>query len=133
MIFKMLNKIIVPTFLLVVLLLGECEAGETKRHITLAILPCYDVIMIFKKFHPLTTYLKDRTGYDVRIVVPTELEAIKSAIQAEEVDFIFQDVHTYLQLENLLDKDAIIQTIGREGTAVQQGVIIVRKDSGIRM
>ena len=49
-------------------------AGETHKYVTIAVLPCSNIEVTFKKFYPLITYLKNKTGIDVRLLVPANFE-----------------------------------------------------------
>lgn len=106
-------------------------AEKVKKHIKIAVLPCSDVEMTFKKFHPLITYLKQQTGFDVEIMVPRDDAEFEWAIKNGDIDFALQDFHTYIRLARLYKKDALIRALTREGETSQRGAIIVRKDSSI--
>jgi phosphonate transport system substrate-binding protein len=103
-------------------------AGE---QVTLAILPCTDVVMTFKKFQPLISYLKQQTRLDIRLVVPEDFVEIENGVKNGHIDFAFQDPHTYVRLASWYDRDTLLRALTRDGARVQSGVIITRKDSGI--
>ena len=111
---------------------GEGQSGEAAKHLTVAILPCYDIVMNFKKFHPLITYLKQETGLQFNMVVPRDFGQLQASLKSGEIDFALQDPHTYVMLASLLNTDAIIMALTWEGSLFQHGVIITRKDSGIK-
>ena len=132
---NMMHKIVAKRVLIIAFLTyflfvtGYAESAE--KHITIAILPCSDVLMTFKKFHPLITHIKQQTGFDVELVVPQDYAKIESFIKKGEVDFVFLDPHTYVRLAKLFNKKALIRTLTREGGTSQYGLIIARKGSGI--
>lgn len=105
-------------------------AHGAGKDITIAILPCKDVVMTFKKFHPLVTYLKQETGLDIRLVVPKDSVEFERDLKNGDIDYAFQDPYTYVRLAHLYNKAALLGAVTREGTRVQSGVVIVRKDSG---
>ena len=107
-------------------------AYGAERHITIAVLPCTDVVMTFKKFHPLVTYLKQQTGFDIRLVVPKGSEGLETAIENGDIDIAFQDPHTYVRLASLYDKSTLIRSLTRAGAISQSGVVIAGKDSLIK-
>jgi phosphonate transport system substrate-binding protein len=124
------KRVLIIAFLIYFLFVtGYAESAE--KHITIAILPCSDVVMTFKKFHPLITHIKQQTGFDVELVVPKDYSKIESFIKKGELDFVFIDPHTYLRSAKLFNKKALIRTLTREGGTSQYGLIIVRKGSGI--
>lgn len=113
------------------MIVGASDSDAAKKHITIAFLPCYDIVMTFKKFHPLITYLEQETGFDIKMVVQTDFSEFELAIKNGDIDFALQDPHTYVRLEGLYNKDALISALTREGATAQYGVIIVRRNSGI--
>jgi phosphonate transport system substrate-binding protein len=113
------------------LLADACHAEGSKKHIAIAILPCSDVVMTFKKFYPLITYLERQTGFDIEMVVPKDYVEFEWAIRNGDIDFALQDPHTYVRLARLYKKDALIRALTREGETSQCGLIIARKGSGI--
>ena len=105
-------------------------AHGAREHITIAILPCADVVMTFKKFNPLATYLRRETGLDIRLVVPKHSAEFEKEVNNGDIDFAFQDPHTYVRLAAVYNRDTLLRALTREGSKVQSGVVIVRKDSG---
>ncbi|MBN1613953.1 MAG: phosphate/phosphite/phosphonate ABC transporter substrate-binding protein [Deltaproteobacteria bacterium] len=112
--------------------LSVVSYGDTsQKHVSIAILPCSDVVMTFKKFHPLVQYLKQQTGLEIDLIVPKDSEAFEWAIKNREMDFVFQDPHTYVKFAELYNKDTLIRSVTTSGEVYQSGLIIARKDSGI--
>jgi phosphonate transport system substrate-binding protein len=107
----------------------SAEGGE--KPVNFAVLPCTDIVMTFKKFHPLVSYLTQKTGLAIRLVVPENLTKFETAINNGEIDFALQDPHTFLKLANLFDEDSLLRALNQEGGTTQSGVLVVRKDSGI--
>ena len=105
-------------------------AHGARKHITLAILPCADVVMTFKKFNPLATYLERETGLDIKLIVPKDSVEFEKDVKNGDIDFVFQDPHMYVRLAKFYSRDALLRALTREGSRVQSGVVIVRKDSG---
>ena len=128
---KKLSKGTIACVLFMCLLIGASYADGVKKPITLAIFPCTDVVMSFKKFDPLVTYLKEETGLDIRLVVPRDSAEFERAVKNGDIDFALQDPHIYVRLARLYDKSTLIRTLTRDGATSQSGVVIVRKDSGI--
>lgn len=128
---RRLGKEIILVSLLMILLMGASDAEMSRNHIRMDILPCSDVVMSFKKFHPLITYLKQQTGFDIETVVPKDFEEFEWAIKNGDIDFAFQDPHTYVRLAKLYNHDALLRALTKDGKTSQYGLIIVRKGSGI--
>jgi ABC-type phosphate/phosphonate transport system substrate-binding protein len=83
-------------------------ADEARKHITIAISPCSDVTRSFTKFHPLITYLKHETGFDIRLVVPKDSAELERGVKHGDIDFAFQDPRMYVELAGLYDKGSLI-------------------------
>lgn len=122
--------LLIPLF--VCLLVSSSHGDAAKKYITIAVLPCYDSVATLKKFGRLSEYLKERSGHEIKLVVPTDFEKVKTSLQNGDIDFILQDPHTYVQLEDLLNRDAILSSLAWDGSRSQVGMVIARKDSGIR-
>lgn len=128
---KKLSKGTLLCSVFIFLLFGISYAEEVKKRITIAIVPCSDVVMTFKKFHPLVTYLKQQTGFDIELMVPKDTADFEEAIKKGGVDFVFQDPHTYVKFDRLFNKGALLKVLTREGLTSQYGLIIARKGSSI--
>ncbi|MCJ7617588.1 MAG: phosphate/phosphite/phosphonate ABC transporter substrate-binding protein [Desulfobacterales bacterium] len=108
------------------------HADEGKESITIAILPCSDPVITYKKFYPLVTYLEQETGFGINLVVPKSLEEFESVIKLKNIDFAFQGPHTYVRLAHLFDQNSLLRALTTEGKAFESGVVVARKDSGIK-
>lgn len=106
--------------------------GETRQeHLSFAVLPCSDVVMSYKKFHPLIEYLKIQTGLDVELLVPKDAQEFEWTIKNRDVDYVLQDPHTYVGMAGLYKRNALLRTLTKDGNTFQYGLFVVRKDSGI--
>jgi phosphonate transport system substrate-binding protein len=114
-----------------VLIFASYAHGEQKD-ITIAILPCKDVVMTFKKFHPLVTYLEQETGLEMKLVVPNDSTEFEKSLKNGDIDFAFQDPYTYVRLADLYNRGDLLRALTRDGERVQSGVVITRKDGGIK-
>jgi phosphonate transport system substrate-binding protein len=110
---------------------SAADQALKQKRVTIAILPCSDVVMTFKKFHPLAQYLKQQTGYEIKLIVPKDADEFEWAVKNGEIDFVFQDPHTYVQMAASYNKHALLRSFSISGETLQHGLFIVRKDSGI--
>ena len=124
-------KLFVLLFMMISLYVTPISAEVEKKPVNIAVLPCTDIVMTFKKFHPLVTYLTQKTGLPIRLVVPENLTKFETSLNNGEIDFALQDPHTLLKLSDLFDKASLVRALNLEGGTHQSGVLIVRKDSGI--
>jgi len=131
MVLKRLGKGIILVSLLIVLLRGPSDAEVPRNQIRMDILPCSDVVMSFKKFHPLISYLKQQTGFDIETVVPKDFAELEWALKNGDIDFVLQDPHTYVILAKSYNRDTLLRVLTRGGKTSQYGLIIAKKGSGI--
>lgn len=129
---RMMNKGMILGVLLVTMLVGIADSEAEKKHFAVAILPCYDIVMTFKKFHPLISYLEEQTGFDIKMMVQADISEFELAVRNGDIDFALQDPHTYVNLADYYDQDVLLSSLTPGGSAVHSGVIITRKDSGIK-
>ncbi len=107
-------------------------AEEPRKYIKIAVLPCNNIEVTFKKFYPLITYLKNEMGIDVRLLVPANFEEFRAGLENGEIDFALLDPHILFKLYGLFNHDEILRTLTMEGGTTQTGVVIVSKDSNIK-
>jgi phosphonate transport system substrate-binding protein len=124
-------RLFVLLFMMISLQVTPISAQVEKKSLNIAVLPCTDIVMTFKKFHPLVTYLTQKTGLLIRLVVPEDMTKFETSLKNSETDFALQDPHTFLKLKDLFDQDSLLRALNQEGGTTQCGVIIVRKDSDI--
>lgn len=126
------RRAIVLGLLITSMFVGPISSDTGKNKITMAILPCFDIVMTFKKFHPLITYLEDQTGHEIKMMVQTDFSEFELAMRNKDIDFVLQDPHTYVRLAGLYDEDSLLRTLTSDGDVSRRGAIIARRDSGIR-
>jgi phosphonate transport system substrate-binding protein len=108
------------------------HAAETPKPIQLAILPCENIETTFKKFYPLLRYLIQQTGLEVNLMVPTDFSTFETSLRKGEIDFAFQDPHTYLMTINFYNNDALLRALSQEGKTSHSAAVVVRQDSQIK-
>lgn len=108
------------------------HADEGKESIGLAILPCGDSLVTYKKFYRLATYLEQDTGFDINFIVPKNVEEFKGSIKLKNVDFALMGSHTYVELAHLFDQNSLLRALTIEGKAFESAVVLVKKNSSIK-
>jgi phosphonate transport system substrate-binding protein len=108
---------------------GSSGAGPV---LNLAVLPCTNIETTFRKFHPLLNYLKSTTGYTVTLVVPGDLTHLENDAANGRIDFALQDPDTFRQVSHLFDTTRLVQVRSLDGTTSQSGVLVARRDSGVK-
>jgi phosphate/phosphite/phosphonate ABC transporter binding protein len=113
-------------------LAGVGSAAETPKPLRIAILPCNNIEITFRKFYPLLRYLKQQTNLDIRLVVPGDFTQFEISLKNGETDFALQDPHTYITSANLYNKDELLRTLSMDGGTTHSAVVVVRQDSHIK-
>ena len=127
-----LNRGIMIALLCICSVAGVGYAGKPIKYYNLAILPCNNIEITFKKFYPLISYLKRETGFDLRLIVPANFEEYENSLKSGSLDFVLQEPHTYIMLSDYFNQHDLLRTITIDGATTQSGVVIVRQDSHIK-
>jgi ABC-type phosphate/phosphonate transport system substrate-binding protein len=122
---------VLASSVLVAAALGSGGAPPPGSNLKLAVLPCANIELTFRKFHPLLAYLKSTTSHTVTLVVPVDLPQLETDAAYGRIDFALQDPHTFRQVSHLFDAGALLQMRSLDGTTNQRGVLVVRRDSGL--
>ena len=130
MIKRLCSGTLLSAFLVYCLVIGT-YADESKKHVTIAIFQCTDQVGAFKRFRPLVTYLEQETGFDIKLVVPTDPIEFETALKNGDIHFALQDARTYVRFAGLYDDRALLRALTRKGAITQFGLVIVRRRSGI--
>jgi len=127
---KLVNRVVVFLFFFC-LLAGVSPADEAGKKIVIAVSPCSDVALSFKKFYPLVTYLQAETGSEIKLVYPPNIAEFENQIRNKDIDFAFQDPNVYVKFAGLYDQNTLVKARNPNGGDLQAGGIIARKDSNI--
>lgn len=116
-----------------VLALMQCTpaAGGERSRITVAVLPCSDEVSTVTKFSPLMRYLAEETGFAFEIVVPGSTVDFDHLVRSGGFSFALQDPNTYVAHAASFQSARLLTALNPAGEAVQEGVLIARKDRGI--
>jgi phosphonate transport system substrate-binding protein len=113
------------------LLVGVSSAAEVGGKIVIAVSPCSDVVLSYKKFQPLVTYLQGETGTEIKLVFPPDATEFEAQIKNKGIDFAFQDPNVYVKFAALYDQNTLLRALSLKGGIYQSGAIVARKDSNI--
>jgi len=102
------------------------------KPLTIAVLPCSDVEGTFSRFQPLAKYLNEETGLEIALVFPRNVKQLENFIRKGVADFAFQEPGAYVSLFNLYSPSMALQALDETGKDVNFGIVVARKDSGIR-
>ncbi len=128
---KLVNWVVAFLFFFC-LLAGLSSAEEAGKKIVIAVSPCSDVVLSYKKFHPLVTYLQGETGTEIKLVFPPDAAEFEAQIRNKDIDFAFQDPNVYVKFAALYDQKTLLRALSLKGGIYQSGAIVARKDSNIK-
>ena len=118
------------SFILLLWLPGYAQS--LSRELKISIFPCTDAANSFRKFHPLVAYLQQSSGLNISLVFHDDMAGYERALKNGSLDFVIQDPHVYVKLADQYNDAYILQALTLDNETTQSGVIIVRKDSGLK-
>ncbi|WP_321492765.1 phosphate/phosphite/phosphonate ABC transporter substrate-binding protein [uncultured Desulfobacter sp.] len=107
-------------------------AQSLSRELNISIFPCTDAANSFRKFHSLAVYLQQSSGLKISLVFHDDLASYERALKNGNLDFAIQDPHVYVKLADKYNNACILQALTLDQKTTQSGVVIVRKDSGLK-
>ncbi|HWR71751.1 MAG TPA: phosphate/phosphite/phosphonate ABC transporter substrate-binding protein [Nitrospirota bacterium] len=116
-------------FWLAMLIATPCSA---PAEITMGVLPRLDPMELYDMFTPLAEHLSRETGEKVRLVIPKSFDDFKAMMRSNLVDLGFSNPLVYVQIRKERDIEPLAVASEPKGGTRFRGIIIARKDSGIR-
>lgn len=114
---------------------GQDYLAYPEDAVKVGLLPLYSSITLFKRFSPLADVLSQRTGHEVRLVIPRDFEEFVRVVRSNGVDFCYQNPYVYLLLAREKLVRPLALTVSREPDRARdefRGVVVVRNDSSIQ-
>ncbi|HEX8947858.1 MAG TPA: PhnD/SsuA/transferrin family substrate-binding protein, partial [Dissulfurispiraceae bacterium] len=104
------------------------------KTIKVAVLPLYSAVTLYNRYDPLMRYLSHKTGYEFKLVIPSDFEAFVNTVKGGKVDFSYQNPYIFSLIDREVDLKPMVTTIDKymESGDRFRGVIITRNDSAIR-
>lgn len=107
-------------------------AEEKQDVLNIGLLPEQNIFEQMSRYRPLADYLFRRTGIKVELKTLTRYGDIIDNFRKEGLDGAFFGSFTYTLGHEKLGVEAIARPEKMDGTSTYYGMIIVRKDSGIK-
>jgi len=125
------------TALLTLTLLLPCVALAAKpadwpEKLTLGMIPTESSSHITDRFGNLAAYLEKRLGLPVEMKTSTDYSGVITALQFKHVDVAYLGPKSYVEAAARAGAEAFALEVLEDGTQGYHGVIIARKDSGIK-
>ncbi len=125
-------KWILVIILFILLLWLPGYAQSPSRELKMSIFPCTDAANGFRKFHQLVAYLQQSSGLKISLVFYDDPAGYERALKKGGLDFVIQDPYVYVKLADKYSNANILQALTLDKKTTQSGVVIVRKDSGLK-
>lgn len=142
------NKILITVCLCLTIVMGikwttETESSleiaearaETKSDgslLTLGLIPEQNIFKQLQRYQPLASYISKKIGFIVKLKVLTRYGNIVDNFVSEGLDAAFFGSFTYTLAHAKLGVEVVARPEYVDGTSSYHGLILVRKDSGIR-
>lgn len=122
------------SFLLLTLscMAGITQAMEEIPSIRLAIISLAPPSKIYKQWKPFADYLSNKTGREVKLIVPKGFEKIKRAVEEKSIDVFYVNSHIFYHLKMAGQAHAVAQMVNLDGSTTSKGVLFARSDSNIK-
>lgn len=107
-------------------------ARSVSGAFNISIFPCADAANSFRKFHPLVSYLQHAAGLKISLLFHEDSAGFERALKNGSLDFVIQDPMYMSNCRIIIVTANILQALTFDQKATQTGVVIVRKDSGLK-
>jgi phosphonate transport system substrate-binding protein len=108
----------------------ETEWGGSS--LTIGLIPEQNIFKQLKRYQPLANYISKKIGFIIKVKVLARYGNIVDNFVSEGMDAAFFGSFTYTLAHSKLDVEVIARPEYIDGTSSYHGLILVRKDSGIR-
>lgn len=106
---------------------GSKRSENKGNRLVLGVMPSLSPTRLLKTYQPLADYLANKTGFDVVIATAPNFELYAERLRNGEYELAFPSPYQYV----LESKASGYRPLVRVSGAPFQGLIVVRKDSGI--
>jgi phosphonate transport system substrate-binding protein len=128
---KKLLSIVVSLVLAISALCLAHAAGEPDPEtLKVALLPDESASTVIKNNQPLKTYLAEKLGKKIELVVTTDYSSMIEAMRHGRIDIAYFGPLSYVLAKSKSDIEAFA-AVERKGSTTYQGVIVANVDAGI--
>jgi phosphonate transport system substrate-binding protein len=110
----------------------ENSVSKTQKKFHLGLIPEQDLFSQKKRYRPLARYVSEKTGVEVELEILPRYGNIIDNFVSEKLDGAFFGSFTGALAIRKLGVDPLARPLWPDGTSTYYGMILVRKDSGIK-
>jgi phosphonate transport system substrate-binding protein len=114
---------------------GQDTLEYRPETIRVAVLPLFSPMTLFERYDPVMRFLSKRTGLEFKLVIPRSFDEFMELVRGGTIEFSYQNPYVYTLLSRQTPLRALVTTMSEKDRAPVdslRGVIIARRDSGIR-
>ncbi|MDZ4746675.1 MAG: phosphate/phosphite/phosphonate ABC transporter substrate-binding protein [bacterium] len=112
-------------------LLHDRSLGSEENPVRIMLTPSVDARTIIRNGDSLASFIQQRTGYNVRVTVPSDYITVVEAFGTGRADVAIMNTFSYLLAHAKYGANARLRVVRRQGELTYRGEFIVRDDSGI--
>ncbi len=110
----------------------EAHSVQPRRALRLGLIPEHNIFRQLERFQPLADYLGRRIGATVELKILRRYGNIIDNFNSAKLDGAFFGSFTYVLAHSKLGVEVLARPRAADGSSSYCGLLIVRKDSGIR-
>lgn len=111
---------------------GAPRGADPRPELRLGVLPEQNLFRQLQRYEPLAAYLSARSGVTIRLAVLPRYGNILRNFESSDLDGAFFGSFTYVLAHRRLGIEVLARPQLLNGSSTYFGVILVRRDSGIR-
>jgi phosphonate transport system substrate-binding protein len=111
---------------------AEPPRAAPDQELQIGLLPERNIFRQLERYEPLAAYLSARVGRGIHLEILPRYGNVVTNFESAGLDGAFFGSFTYVLAHRRLDVDAIARPVMQNGRSTYFGVVLVRRDSGIR-
>jgi phosphonate transport system substrate-binding protein len=106
--------------------------ADWPKELRIGLIPTESSSHITDRYDALAKYLEKRLGIPVKLETSTDYNGVITAMQFKHVEVAYFGPKSYVEAAARADADAFAMEVLEDGTQGYHGIIITRKDSGLK-
>ena len=137
----MLSRRALILFILIFVCLAACSRSDApakkntvneENFLLIGIIPEENIFRQLDRYEPIAQYLSEKIGTRVKLIIIPVYGNIVNNFDSAGMDGAFLESLTYALAHTMLGVEVLCRPEGLDGTSTYHGLIVTRKDSGIK-
>lgn len=130
---KMIQKLVVLAMISISLPMSAMAVpADWPKEINFGLIPTESTEGITERYDGLAKHVEKEIGIPVKLQVSTDYAGMITAMQFKHVDVAYYGPKSYVEAAQRADAEAFVMEVLEDGTKGYHGLIITKKDSGIK-